>query len=471
MNNKEFKIEQTHTLSRALANRYGVNAAILMAYLANRIPVVQAARKDELGFYISVSQLAQRYPYFTQHIIRYTLAQLRKNDVLRTDVHNKHRYDKKLWYTFADPGVQKMATEDLVRFDVEIAQYFGVEAALVLANIKFWIAENVKKNSGFEWLRVSAHELAKHLPIPVRTINRVLQHLCEGANQVLERKPCPGFDKAYFYKVASGLNLDAPISTIDAPNYTIHTPDSRIHTPIMTIHAPDSPLHAPNPPTYNYYKNIEKNAFDRSCLKEHIQTLPASPDMCVCVSQTLACGAETDEPMRDSVSLAITAYSPHSAHSNENDVVTAETNKSSASLYYDEDLQAYFDTQMLDASLTASQKADIFKSAVHELNKSYSFGIVYTNTTYQKSKTFFELNPSISVKSLTDLLYKCMERIMYTQIGEVQPDKYDNAFYARRATNLSFFFKYLHEIGAWAESEIACCEIAKDEPVNEGANV
>ena len=135
-----FNEGQVHSFSRELAHTYGINAAILMAFLANRIPAVQTARNDNRCYYTSVKKLAQHYPYLTPSIINYTLSQLRENGVLNAERHNRKAYDKTLWYSFADPAIQKQASEDPIRFNVEAANHFGVEAALVLANLTYWIS-------------------------------------------------------------------------------------------------------------------------------------------------------------------------------------------------------------------------------------------------------------------------------------------------------------------------------------------
>jgi hypothetical protein len=446
-------IGETHCLSRTLAKKQGINAAILMAYLANRIEAVQSARKDQLGFYTSVNKLSLHYPYLTTHIISYTLSQLRVKEVIKAERHNRLAGDKTLWYTFVAPGVQRMALDDLVKFDVGVAQHYGVEAALILANIKYWIAENEKKDSAFGWLRVSARELSRHLPIPARTIRRVLQKLSQGANQILERKSCPGFDQAFVYRIADSLKTHGSDSKNDGPDSIIQRPES-------TLHGPNQDIQWPEPSSNTYCKNLEKNSLEKNVCEKHIQTGPAAPGECVCVSQTHAGDtqnselASSDSPARPAFGLGEQV----TTQSSRVEFAPAETDDAS------DDVAG----QESDASLSPEHKARIFKAAVRVLNADMA-GVLYTNTTFQKSQSFFAKNPDLPVKPLLDLLGNCLMRICCTTIEESKNDGYDNAFYVRRANNLSFFFKYLPKIAAWAQSEIAGANFDEPETVNANA--
>jgi hypothetical protein len=97
MKQNSFYVGEVHAFSRSLARIHGINAAILMAFLAHRIPAVESARKDRRGYYTSVKVMAKHYPYLTPSAIGYTLRQLRKNGVLLTDTNNRRAYDQTLW--------------------------------------------------------------------------------------------------------------------------------------------------------------------------------------------------------------------------------------------------------------------------------------------------------------------------------------------------------------------------------------
>jgi hypothetical protein len=305
MKRNSFNVGEVHSFSRKLAQTHGINAAILMAFLANRIPAVQTARNDNRGYYTSVKKLAQHYPYLTPSIISYTLSQLRINGVLNAERHNRKAYDKTLWYSFDDPAIQKQAGEDPIRFNVEAAKRFGVEAALILANLNYWIKDNQKKDNSYEWHRVSPNELAEHLPLSERTIRRALQKMSEGEDRVLERKRGTGFDQAFSYRILNpekgGLSdkarpeyeisdqnteMDRPISCWPDPKND--RPESNNHCPESQQDRPNQDIHRPEPSTYTHYEdNIEKTTFVKNDCEKHIQDTLAAPSVSVCVSHTL----------------------------------------------------------------------------------------------------------------------------------------------------------------------------------------
>jgi hypothetical protein len=226
----EKQLAEVHSFSRKLAKEHGVAAAIILGYLANRVQAAEEKRKDGLGYFTSIRTLADHYPYLSLGRIADTLASLRKQGVLRAENHNKYKYDRKLWYTFADPQVQKDAGWDPIRFQVADAVNYGVLEAILLANIRYWIKENRKETPDYTWHRISARTLAKHLPFCYKTIARALDNLVKFA--AVERQKCQGLDHAFKYRLALGEihdgtnpemdgtnpNIDGTISDIDGTN-------------------------------------------------------------------------------------------------------------------------------------------------------------------------------------------------------------------------------------------------------------
>jgi hypothetical protein len=419
------KTGTTHQFSRSLAREHGIPAAILLGYLANRIEWAQSKHCDGRGFYSSVQELAKHYPYLTPDIIKYTLAKLREKGVLKAVRCNRRAYDKTLCYTFANSELKKLALADPARFNVEIGTLFGVEAALILGNIRYWIAENHKKDNAFTWLRLSANQLGKNLPIPTRTINRILKQLSEGETKVLDRKQCDGFDQAFLYKVSDSLKLDASDSNMQTPDSTFDEPNRSFQTPESPLHTPNSTFHPPEPPTNTYYKNSCEKAVERESLKKHIQTGPAAPGGCVCVSNTLPAVANTNE-----VNL------PSAENVADDSTVSFSASNSNAGLFAPSDLTARsfspsgtespangafrpddaltnpLPDQKNDASLPAQVKAQLFMAGVRSLNGD-GYGIVYSGSIIDKGRRFFELNPDKPTRALLAVLETCITNRHY----------------------------------------------------------
>lgn len=95
------------------AVKYGVNAAILINYFKFFIELnikldMEGKRKagnssfrDGRTFsYISKSNLAKHFPFFTEAQVKHGLSKLVAADVFITGCYNKQKYDKTLWYAF-----------------------------------------------------------------------------------------------------------------------------------------------------------------------------------------------------------------------------------------------------------------------------------------------------------------------------------------------------------------------------------
>ncbi len=198
-----------HSFSRKLASQYGITAAILIGYLANRIHSVQVSRKDQRGFFITVSKLAQRYPYLSRSTIADALLQLREAGVLEADnSKNTRKTDRTLWYTFKNKDVEKDAAWDPIYFNVKDAQELDVTRALILKNVAYWVREKQKTDPEYTWHRISAVTLAEHLPVGVRSLRRALERLASGP---LERRKCGGWDGAFEYRFRGQFSCAQPV--------------------------------------------------------------------------------------------------------------------------------------------------------------------------------------------------------------------------------------------------------------------
>ena len=227
----EAQLAEVHSFSRKLAKEYGATAAIILGYLGNRIQAVEEKRKDGLGYFTSIRQLGERYPYLSTSTIADTLAMLREEAVLKAENHNKYKYDRKLWYTFANPKAQKDAAWDSIRFQVGDAVKYGVVEAVILANLRYWVNENRKETPDYTWHRISADTLSKHLPFSPSSIRRALEHLVEQG--AVERKRCHGFDNAFEYSILVAS--------------TVHQSNPEMHQSKVEMHQSVSEMHQSNP--------------------------------------------------------------------------------------------------------------------------------------------------------------------------------------------------------------------------------
>ncbi len=286
---------QVHSFSRTLAKQYGVNAAIVIAYLANRIKAVEEKRKDNRGFFISIRGLAEHYPYLGPSAVAHAIATLRREGVLRGENHNQKKYDRTLWYSFVDPEMQKNGHWDPIKFNVHDAiKYGGVAEAVILGNIIHWVRFNRKSEPGYTWHRFSSHKLARHLPFSQRTISRALKNLVnKGA---VELRKCPGFYHAAEYRVLDDSRVQdqshEPKSEMHEPIPNIHEPTPEMHEPNCKMHEPKPGMHEPNPNDYTILKDpIRMTSLERFPCEDHvgentfINPLAAPSGVCAC-SQT-----------------------------------------------------------------------------------------------------------------------------------------------------------------------------------------
>jgi len=504
MKRNSFSVGEMHSFSRNLARQYGINAAILLAFLSHRITAVQAARKDDRGYYQTIRIIQKHYPYLSTNEINHALAKLRKSGVLKGDTHNRKAYDRTLWYTFTDPATPKLALEDPVRFRVEEAVRFGVEAALVLHNLRYWINENQKRDNRYVWHRFSPKTLSNFVPISERTIRRAVLKLCQGPNPVLERRRIPGFDQAYEYRPFSAQTTERPNSEYDRPESQFHRPNSQMERP-------ESEMQRPKCETYTTLEDtFEKTLLGKNLLEEPVKEHIGFAS--VCAFDQLSRNAETMSSSASSAP-AISASGqnrgrnePSPAHDSErrgcsdlkpspfkltlppqsvNEApekpeVKGETPEKLPPLPFNqfvygvpynvyegaqitrEEMAAYeerqikfaspYESQEGKADLTPDQKMRVFKAAIYSRIKIGSqnmrtpYGVRHSSKTFETAKRFFELNPWLTVNDVMSAIDHCS--FLTDQASPQEEGKYDEFFFERRSSNLDFFFKHLPQICA-----------------------
>ncbi|MEI6193653.1 MAG: hypothetical protein WCS42_04910 [Verrucomicrobiota bacterium] len=461
MKRNSFNIGEVHAFSRQLAKEHGIPAAILLAFLAHRIKSVEEARKDQRGYFTSVKVMAKHYPYLTPSIISYALTKLRKKEVLLTDSHNRKAYDRTLWYRFADPKVQQLALEDPIRFNVEIATRSGVEAAVILQNLDYWIRENQKTDNRYIWHRVSPPEMAKHVPLSERTIRRVLEQLFK--DHVLDRKPASGYDQAYLYCFFSASVHERSIYNYERSNSEMHRSDSQMDRP-------NSEIERPKPATNTLCEDtIGKTSLVKTPLKEPVEDTLAAPKFVSSLHHCGFAGTNGSSAPRISASGQDTGRTAMKLKANEISAPSTQVLperirfgtlpwlQASAEAYqrYDVRCQQYrspYENLENDPSLTAEQKTRVFKQAIVSMRKigspegEPSSQIIHSGKTFETARKFFDLNPEVSVSDVTCTIETCK---MMALMNPKPDEGYDEFFYMRRVHNLDFFFKHLSKLGGF----------------------
>ena len=99
------------------------------------------------------------------------------------------------------------------QFDVETAIQHGIEAAILIENIRFWLTKNkangVNAKEGFWWTYNSAEAFHKLFPyIERRQICRVLTSLCTKGVLLKKKLNEANFDKTYWYTIPSEFMVE-----------------------------------------------------------------------------------------------------------------------------------------------------------------------------------------------------------------------------------------------------------------------
>ena len=117
-----------HRFSRTFARLYGLNAAILAGYLANRLTCTH--KLPDQGFRCKLDDLTPHYPYLSRTAINNALLRMIKRNVLKAHHRNFNPIDRTRHYYFATPTLQTEAAMDPIYFNVDEAVLYGMPAAL-----------------------------------------------------------------------------------------------------------------------------------------------------------------------------------------------------------------------------------------------------------------------------------------------------------------------------------------------------
>jgi hypothetical protein len=211
-----------HMFSRAvIQDGYGtIEGAIILTDIARNIRNIKPYRKNKKdyerldGWYaITIKELVKRHPYIAPRTIRRILAKYRKDKTLNaTKRFNKRKSNQTLWYSFGDEDLRKecLAPEDAISFFVQDAVECGIEAAIVLRNLK-WHAENSAWEHVLDttkWAAVNPVEFLENtdLPLTAQKIRRALQELVKKGK--LERKRQAAYGNTpYLYRLVDSHHL------------------------------------------------------------------------------------------------------------------------------------------------------------------------------------------------------------------------------------------------------------------------
>jgi len=188
-----------HSFSRKLARaiqakkgkgaKHGAHEAILLKYLAHRVNESKNVVDGKKWCYITIDDLATRFPYLGHTTIYDLVLRLKKLGYIEVDNLNKHKYDRTFWYHVPEK-VRDAGEEDLVYFDSMVAADVGVPAAVLWANFKYWIGQCEEHGVEKRVVMLPA-KLSELLPFHRDTIKRALKDLVsEGWFQSVAGKQC-----------------------------------------------------------------------------------------------------------------------------------------------------------------------------------------------------------------------------------------------------------------------------------------
>ena len=97
---------QHHSFDIKLAAKYGIQKAILIHHFQHWIRVNRKRKKnirnDKCWSYQSRADIAAHFPYLTEDSVIHHIEGLLKDGILISDNFNRAKFDKTLWYAFAD---------------------------------------------------------------------------------------------------------------------------------------------------------------------------------------------------------------------------------------------------------------------------------------------------------------------------------------------------------------------------------
>jgi len=144
--------------------------------------------------YDSVNGWSDRFPYMSRTTIYGHLRALQMEGFIRVGIYNALALDQTRWYSVGD-GVRDYPTGNMIRFRVTDAVEHGIIAAVLIANMGYWIRRNRRlgeppAEDGRFWRYVPASELATVMPfLSASQVKRALKKLVAAGVLLGKRQP------------------------------------------------------------------------------------------------------------------------------------------------------------------------------------------------------------------------------------------------------------------------------------------
>lgn len=116
-----------HSFSVDVAEKYGIQAAILLYNLAFWIEKNNADERHlydgNVWTYSSIAAMEKLFPYMSERVIRYSIQKLIDEGIIVDGNYNKSTYDRTKWYALTDKG--KELCQNCQMHSVKLSNGFG----------------------------------------------------------------------------------------------------------------------------------------------------------------------------------------------------------------------------------------------------------------------------------------------------------------------------------------------------------
>jgi hypothetical protein len=232
-----------------VADVHGLAAAVVMKYLAHCIRSSGVEHNGRQWVRVNLGHLAEKISYLSRSCLSETLKKLSTGEDAPLLIHQENRrsYDRTNNYAFTNPQLMAQVRTQLRYFDPEDAVKYGLPAALILHNLRYWQSGKPDAES---WRTVQPGNLVKHLPLSSKQVRDALKKLVTAG--VIESRPDPKNGSWTQYRVKTGHPVnpttpeptsnmgvtipDEPVTYLDGP---MTNPDMGLPNPDMGVTKPD----------------------------------------------------------------------------------------------------------------------------------------------------------------------------------------------------------------------------------------
>lgn len=177
------KKQKIHSFSRKLAKeiqakklklnpkaKHAAHECLVLKYLANRVHASKNIVNEKPWFYATIEELNLSFPYLGNTTVYDLVISLERLGYLEIGNFNRYKYDRTLWF-HVPKQVRHVAEEDLIYFDVAVAEDVGVVAAVLQRNFDYWIGQYRAQKIPLE-VHLSPAQLKEHLPFGKSTLKK-----------------------------------------------------------------------------------------------------------------------------------------------------------------------------------------------------------------------------------------------------------------------------------------------------------